>query len=146
MAFNLNSQRYLISYTSLYSSFRYCSTSTNDAAKIKIKKIAIEEKQKKNKKERKLGRLGLTRTRAKQWAIADSLGLIPKDGPETCHHNFNLPRRGWLPRFCASRGTIWMATWRTLPPRRNLHAPGAINVHGGVSPGEPPIRTLRSGS
>ena len=22
-----------------------------------------------------------------QWALADGLRLIPKDGPETCHHN-----------------------------------------------------------
>ena len=23
-----------------------------------------------------------------QWAIADGLGLIPKEGLEKCHHNF----------------------------------------------------------
>ena len=34
------------------------------------------------------------RSKAMQWAIADCLELIPKDGPVTCHHNFNLPRRG----------------------------------------------------
>ena len=37
------------------------------------------------------------RTRASQWAIADGLGLIPKDGPETCHHNFYLSRMGMAP-------------------------------------------------
>ena len=27
-------------------------------------------------------------------AIANGLGLIPEDDPETCHHNFDPPRRG----------------------------------------------------
>ena len=26
-------------------------------------------------------------------AIADGLGVIPKDDPETCHRNFDPPRR-----------------------------------------------------
>ena len=39
------------------------------------------------------------RTRATQWTITASLGLIPKDGPETRHQNFDLSRRGWLPCF-----------------------------------------------
>ena len=30
-----------------------------------------------------------------------------------------------------------MVIWRILHLRRILHAPGAISVHGGVSPGEP---------
>ena len=34
-----------------------------------------------------------------QWAVADRLGLIPKDGPETSHHNFDLQRREWFPLF-----------------------------------------------
>ena len=38
----------------------------------------------------------LRQTRTAHWAIADGLGLIPKDGPETRHHNFDLPPRGWL--------------------------------------------------
>ena len=67
------------------------------------------------------------------WTIADGLGLIPMDGPETCHHTFDLPRRGWLPRFGTPRGIIWMGTWRTLHTRLILHAPGAISVHGDVS-------------
>ena len=25
------------------------------------------------------------------WAIADGLGFFPKDDPETCHCNFDLP-------------------------------------------------------
>ena len=29
-----------------------------------------------------------------QWAIAEGLGLIPKDDPEICYHNFDPPRRG----------------------------------------------------
>ena len=28
-------------------------------------------------------------------AVADGLGFIPEDDPETCHHNFDPPRRGW---------------------------------------------------
>ena len=80
-----------------------------------------------------------------QWAVADGLGLIPKDGPETCHHNFDLPRWGWLPHFGTPRGIIWMGTWRTLYPRLILQAPGTISVHGGVLPGEPQNRALWSG-
>ena len=41
-----------------------------------------------------------------QWAIAEDLGLIPKDGPETCHHNFDLPWRGWIPGLATPRGII----------------------------------------
>ena len=37
-----------------------------------------------------------------------------------------------------------MSIWRTLHPRRILHAPGAISVHGG--PGEPRTQALRSGA
>ena len=40
------------------------------------------------------------------WAIADGLGLIPKDGPQICHHNFDPSRKGWLPRFGTPRGTV----------------------------------------
>ena len=28
---------------------------------------------------------------------------FPKYGPETCHHNFDPPRREWLPRFGTPR-------------------------------------------
>ena len=73
-----------------------------------------------------------------------SLGLIPKDDPETCHRNFDSPRRGWLLRFGTPRGIIWKE--RTLHPRRILHAPGAISVHGGFSPDESRTRVLRSGA
>ena len=38
-----------------------------------------------------------------------------------------------------------MGTWSTLHARRILHAPGAISVHGGFSPGEPRALALRSG-
>ena len=41
-------------------------------------------------------------TRATQWAIADGLGLIPKNGPETCYHNCDLPRRGCSPALVPS--------------------------------------------
>ena len=34
----------------------------------------------------------------RKWAIADGLGLMPEDDPETCRHNFDQSRRGWLPR------------------------------------------------
>ena len=30
----------------------------------------------------------------RKWAIADGLGAIPKDDPETWHRNFNPPQRG----------------------------------------------------
>ena len=65
-----------------------------------------------------------------QWAIADSLGLIHKDGTKTCHHHFDPPQRGWLPRFGILRGIIWMGTWKTLHPRKILHATSSISVHG----------------
>ena len=41
-------------------------------------------------------------------------------------------------------GVDWMGTWRTLHPRRILHATGAISVHGGVLLGESRTRALRS--
>ena len=34
-----------------------------------------------------------------KWAIGDGLGNITEDDPKTCHHNFDPPRRGWLPHF-----------------------------------------------
>ena len=39
-----------------------------------------------------------------------------------------------------------MGTWRTLHPRRILHALGAISVHRDVLLGEPRTRALRSGT
>ena len=60
-----------------------------------------------------------------QWTIDDGLGLIPKDGLETCHHNFDLPQWGWLPR-----GKILNGNWED----------------GDVSPGEPQTRDLQFGS
>ena len=39
-----------------------------------------------------------------------------------------------------------LETWRTLHPRRILHASGAINVHGSVTPGEPRTWALRYGA
>ena len=71
---------------------------------------------------------------------------MPEDDPEICHHNFDLPRRGWFPRFGTPRGIIWTGTWRTLHPRWILRAPAAINIHASVLPGEPRIRALRSGA
>ena len=41
-----------------------------------------------------------------QWAIADGLGFIPKDDPETFHRNFDPLRRGWLPHFGTPRDII----------------------------------------
>ena len=55
-------------------------------------------------------------TRVTQWAIADGLGHIPKDDPETCYHNFNPLWREWLPSFGTHRGVIWMGTRRILLP------------------------------
>ena len=49
-----------------------------------------------------------------------------------------------IPRFDTPRGVICMGTWSTLHPRRILHAPGVITVHGSVSPGESRARDLRS--
>ena len=45
----------------------------------------------------------VNRIRTTQWAIAGSLGLNPKDGPETCHHKHDPPR---LPHFSIPRGVI----------------------------------------
>ena len=39
-----------------------------------------------------------------------------------------------------------MGTWRTLHSQQILHAPGAISVHGAVSPVEPRTRAFRSGA
>ena len=39
-----------------------------------------------------------------------------------------------------------METWRTVHPRWILHAPGAISVHGSISPGEPRTQALRFGA
>ena len=71
-----------------------------------------------------------------KWAIVDSLGFIAKDDPATCHHNFDQPRRRWFPRFCTARIIICMGIYRTLHPRRILHAPGDISAHCGFSPDE----------
>ena len=71
-------------------------------------------------------------------------GIHPEVRSGDMPSQFDQPLRGWLPRFDIPRGIIWMGAWRTLHPRRILHAPGAINVHGGFSPGEPRIRELRS--
>ena len=49
-----------------------------------------------------------------QSDIAVDLRRISKDDLETCHHNFDPPRRVCLPRFGTPRGIIWMGTWRTL--------------------------------
>ena len=81
-----------------------------------------------------VGWLGLTSI---QWAIADGLGLIPNNGPEICHHTFDPPRRGWLPRFRTPRDIFRMGIWRTLQSQQILHAPGAISMHGNVSAGKP---------
>ena len=48
----------------------------------------------------------LTPSRETRWTIADGLGLYSKNVPRICHHNFDLPRRGWLPRFGNPRGII----------------------------------------
>ena len=39
------------------------------------------------------------RLERRRLTIADGLGVTLEDGLETCHHSFDLPRRGWLPRF-----------------------------------------------
>ena len=60
---------------------------------------------KKNKKTHemygKLVDLILRRARDTQWAIVNNLGVNPEVGPETCYHNFDPPRRRWLPHFCS---------------------------------------------
>ena len=33
----------------------------------------------------------------RKWPIADGLGFIPEDDPETCHHNFDPPQL-WYPQ------------------------------------------------
>ena len=60
-------------------------------------------------------------SKAKQWAIADCLGFISKDVPESRRHAITiLIRRGWLPFFGTLKGITWMVIWRTLHPRRIL--------------------------
>ena len=48
--------------------------------------------------------LGLEQTRVVD--ISDGLGFIPKDDPETCRHNFDQPRKGWLYRFGTPKDII----------------------------------------
>ena len=50
-----------------------------------------------------------------QWAIADCLGLILKDGPETYHYNFDPPQRGWLAHFGTPGHIIYMGSWKASP-------------------------------
>ena len=54
----------------------------------------------------------------RQWAIADGLGFIPEDDPETYYHNFDPPRRGRFCHFGTSRGANLMETWWTLLSQR----------------------------
>ena len=42
----------------------------------------------------------------RKWAIADGLGFIPEDHPETCHHNFDLLRRGCFLEVCTGPGLV----------------------------------------
>ena len=49
------------------------------------------------------------------WAFADGLGLIPKDGAETCHHNFDPPLRVWLLVFGAA---VAQSVESSAPDRR----------------------------
>ena len=78
--------------------------------------------------------------------IAEGLVFIPKNDRETCHLKFDPPRSGWLLHIGIPRCIIWMKTWRTLQPRRILHASCAIHVHSGFSSGEIRTRALRSGA
>ena len=45
-----------------------------------------------------------------KWAIANGLGLIPRDDQNTCHLNFDQPPRGWLLLFGIPRGIILNGT------------------------------------
>ena len=51
--------------------------------------------------------------------------------------------------FIAPRGIIWMRAWRTLYPRRILHAPGAIKMFRQVrlkpGPSSPELNALQLG-
>ena len=92
------------------------------------------------------------RLELRKWAIADGLGFIPMDGPETCHRIFDPQRREWLPRFGIPRSILWMGTWRALHPRLILHARGAISVQGSFlqaslesGPFGQALRTLQTG-
>ena len=66
--------------------------------------------------------------RATHWAFANGLGVNPKADPETSGLAILNLRQVARPSLCQGtpRGIIWMGTWRTLNPRRLLHAPGAI--------------------
>ena len=86
----------------------------------------------------------LRQIRAMQRAIADVLGLIPKDHPEICHHNFDPPtQRRWLPHFVTLRGIIGMEF------KGHCTDDGFYQisfVHGAISLGEPRTRALQSGA
>ena len=64
------------------------------------------------------------------WTIADGLGFIPMDDPETFHRNFDPSRKGWIPHFGPIRGIISNGNLEDIAPTTILHAPGAISVHG----------------
>ena len=88
----------------------------------------------------------------RQWAIADGLGFSQKDDPETCHHNFDPPRRGWRPGFGTPKGIILDGNLKDIAPLRILHAPDAVSVHGGFrqaslepKPSRPELKTLPIG-
>ena len=65
-----------------------------------------------------------------QKAITDGLGR-PKDGPESCHHNFDPLRRGDSPLRYPQRYSFY-GNLENITPTKDLHAPGAISVHGDV--------------
>ena len=73
-----------------------------------------------------------------------------------CHTRFLIWRQGLSRRLktldVTPRGIIWMGAWRTLHPRRILHALGAISVHGNFrqeslkpGPSGQELRTLPTG-
>ena len=71
-----------------------------------------------------------------------SLGLIPKDGSETYHHNFDPPWRGWLHCFGTPKDIILNGNLKDTAPTTDF-APGAISEHGGVLPGKSRTRAFR---
>ena len=81
-----------------------------------------------------------------QWSIADGQEHIPKDDPETCHHKFDLPRRGWPPCFGTPKVINFTETWVTFHLSRILHVTGCISVHNSDPPGETQSWAFRSGA
>lgn len=88
------------------------------------------------------------RTRALIQSIAEILGYISEQVPETLYHYIVSPRKERLPSFGNPQRYNLHGNLATLNQRIILHALGAINVNGGIwqqraSNLGPPVSSLK---